>query len=79
MLFGLFEFCGCVPAYLVPAMPPVLKAEPGAVDALPGVEGVVSQLQLGWPLVTPVWGSAAKAEAEIRSGNATAQVRYFSI
>ena len=27
----LFEFCGCVPAYFVPATPLVLNAEPGAV------------------------------------------------
>jgi hypothetical protein len=35
----LFEFCGWVPAYFVPAVLFGSKAEPGADAALPGVFG----------------------------------------
>jgi hypothetical protein len=38
-LTGFFEFCGCSPAYLVPAMPSGLNADPGAEAELPGVVG----------------------------------------
>jgi hypothetical protein len=36
------EFCGCWPAYLLPALPLGLNAEPGADAALPGVFGAVA-------------------------------------
>jgi len=44
-------FCGCSPAYFVPAVPLGLKAEPGADAALPGVLGALADPQeaLGWP------------------------------
>ncbi len=40
------EFCGCFPAYLGPAVPSGLNAEPGAEVALPGVLGAVALPQL---------------------------------
>ena len=46
-----FEFCGCVPAYLVPAVPFVLNAEPGALAEPPGGVPVVWQDCMGWPVV----------------------------
>jgi len=46
------EFCGCWPAYTVPALPSGLNAEPGADAAFPGVFGAVAlpQLWFGWPV-----------------------------
>jgi hypothetical protein len=46
------EFCGCWPAYTVPARPFGLKADPGAAAALPGVNGAVElpQLWFGCPV-----------------------------
>src|SRR5512141_1750421 len=41
-LFGLTEFCGCSPAYFVPAMPSGLNADPGAAIEWPGWFGVSS-------------------------------------
>ncbi len=40
----LLEFWGCVPAYTVPALPEVLKAEPDAEAEWPGVIGSAWQL-----------------------------------
>jgi hypothetical protein len=50
-LFGFFEFCGCSPAYTVPALPSGLNAEPGAEAELPGGFGVASQLAFGCPVL----------------------------
>src|SRR5712672_3589864 len=36
-LAGLFEFCGCAPAYFWSATPPALNADPGALAECPGV------------------------------------------
>jgi hypothetical protein len=55
---GFFEFCGCSPAYTVPATPFGLNAEPGALAALPGRDDESSHDWLGCP---PVPGLAAKA------------------
>jgi hypothetical protein len=52
-LFGLFEFCGWLPAYMLPAMPPFsLNAEPGADAACPGSSSAVLERQvwLGCPV-----------------------------
>jgi len=42
-----------------------LKAEPGAVDAFPGGDGVAWQLQPGWPVLPAVCGLAATAGTAI--------------
>lgn len=50
-LAELFEFCGCWPAYFVPAVPDVLNADPGADAELPGVcPGKFAQFCLGCPV-----------------------------
>lgn len=49
-LFGFLEFCGCSPAYFVPATPSGLNADPGAEIEWPGWLGVSSQLAFGWPV-----------------------------
>src|SRR5436305_2442766 len=66
--FGLFEFCGWLPAYIEPAMPPFsLNAGPGADAALPGSLGAVLLRQVcdGWPapegFPAPNAGAAASA------------------
>ncbi len=46
----------------MPALPLVLKAEPGALAAFPGVIGSAWQLWLGWPLM-PVGLAANTAPA----------------
>jgi hypothetical protein len=45
------EFCGCWPAYFVPAVPFGLNAEPGAFIELPGWLPSDPQSWLGWPVV----------------------------
>jgi hypothetical protein len=45
-LAELREFCGCWPAYMVPAFPSGLNADPGADAALPGVFGAVGLPQV---------------------------------
>jgi hypothetical protein len=47
------EFCGCSPAYCVPALPSGLNADPGADAALPGVFGALAlpHEALGWPVI----------------------------
>jgi hypothetical protein len=47
----LTEFCGCSPAYFVPAVPSGLNADPGAEIEWPGWFGVSSQLAFGCPVV----------------------------
>ena len=44
------EFCGCSPAYFVPALPFGLNADPGALALLPGGEPVVSHDCIGCPV-----------------------------
>ncbi len=73
-LLGFLEFCGCSPAYTVPALPSGLNAEPGAELALPGRVGVDSHDWFGCPVVPPVCGSAAKAPAVIGRSKAVARV-----
>jgi len=72
---GLLLFCGCSPAYTVPAVPVGLKAEPGANIDWPGVNGADSlpQVSLGCPtargvadcelpeVVAVLWEPAASA------------------
>ena len=55
-LFGLFEFCGCVPAYFVPATPLSLNADPGADAELPGGFGGETAWHdwFGWPVTCVV-------------------------
>src|SRR5436305_12810268 len=66
--FGFFEFCGWLPAYIEPAIPPFsLNAEPGADAACPGSLGALALRQLcdGWPvpegLAAPNAGVLARA------------------
>src|SRR5439155_19607888 len=51
---GLFEFCGCSPAYFVPAVPFGLNAEPGADAALPGRVVWSSHDWLGCPVALAI-------------------------
>jgi hypothetical protein len=70
---GLFEFCGWLPAYMEPAIPPFsLNAEPGADAAFPGSLGAVLLRQVcdGWPVPEgfPAANAGAAASASTVAG-----------
>src|SRR5439155_23247584 len=67
---GLFEFCGCSPAYFVPAVPFGLNAEPGADAALPGRVLWSSHDWLGCPValaIPPVPSKRPSASVLVRA------------
>ena len=61
---GLLLFCGCCPAYTVPATPFGLNAEPRAFAALPGVLGAVA-LPHDWLGCPNALGVAAGATVDV--------------
>src|SRR5437763_3595728 len=78
--FGLFEFCGWLPAYIEPAIPPFsLNAEPGAEAAFPGSPGAAPLRHIWDGCPVPEGFPAPNAGPAASANTATAKTINFFI